>query len=258
MPNPFLLRTIEDLTIEDERSFRHVGLYADLKALLKRDRFTFRILPPGPSARWDRALVLNLAFWADTASGDILVDEHVPADVVTHAAWHHAAAKALARDGKLSVPALLLGESIASAFDIYLLGRLVGHFPDSDFLETQVPAMAEAAEAAGLSPEGFQALVQAAQADPDAAFASLRALLFDATTALYACDTAAQGLAVLEGFDDHPYAPLLHHYELANWVLSSRVHGPPSQGPDEAVVAVDAALRTERQPLEWLAAAWLR
>ena len=35
----------------------------------------------------------------------------------------------------------LLGESIASAFDMYLVGRLLGHSPDASFLETQVPAM---------------------------------------------------------------------------------------------------------------------
>ena len=67
------------------------------------------------------------------------------ADVVAHAAWHYLAARALAPAAgrSLSVDALFLGEAIASAFDVYLVGRLLGHAPRSTFLETQVPAMAE-------------------------------------------------------------------------------------------------------------------
>lgn len=252
----FTLRTLDDLTIDDEPAFRHVGLYHDLKAVLRRDAFAFRVLPPGPGARWDRALLLNLTFWAESASGDILVDEHIAADVVTHAAWHHLAAQALTRDGALSAEALFLGEAIASAFDVYLVGRLLGRSPDSDFLESQVPAMADAAEAAGLSERDFASLLADIEADPDRAFTDLRALLYDATLALYRCRTATEGLAVLEQFDGHRFAPLLHRYELSNWVLSTRVHAQPDAAPDLHAGEVDAALRTQADPLEWLWKRW--
>ena len=45
--------------------------------------------------------------------------------------------------------ALFFAESIASAFDVYLVGRLIGQRPDSDFLQTQLPIMREA----GIRPE---------------------------------------------------------------------------------------------------------
>jgi hypothetical protein len=119
-------------------------------------------MPDAPSARPDRALLLNLTFWAADSGGDVLVDDRIEADVVAHAAWHHLSARALAHDlgappgPPPSVDALFLGEAIASAFDVYLVGRLLGHAPQSTFLETQVPAMALAASAAGLSEDEFE------------------------------------------------------------------------------------------------------
>src|SRR4051794_30629787 len=164
-----VLRSIDDLTIEDERSFRHVELYGDLKDVLQRAKYSFRLLPEVSSGRWDRALFLNLTFWGANEGGDILVDEVIPADVVAHAAWHHLAAKALseAPGTPLTADALFLGEAIASAFDVYLVGRLLGHSPESSFLATQVPAMADSASAAGLSDDDFDALLQGIADDPD-------------------------------------------------------------------------------------------
>src|SRR4029079_9066859 len=137
------------------------------------------------------ALLLNLTFWGADAGGDILESDALPADVVAHAAWHHLTAKAL---GATSADALFLGEAIASAFDVYLVGRLLGHAPRSTFLATQVPAMAESAMAGGLEEDAFEALLGDLAASPERAFAELRELLFDASRALFACSTAEDGL----------------------------------------------------------------
>src|SRR5258708_15110686 len=80
----FTRRTVDELTIEDEASFRHVGLYADLKEVLRRAKYTFRVLPRGRHARADRALLLNLTFWSAEAGGDILPEDRVPAGVAPH------------------------------------------------------------------------------------------------------------------------------------------------------------------------------
>src|ERR1019366_9879676 len=186
-PNPQQLvpRKLDDLVIDDEASFRHVGLYADLKEILRRDGYEFRVLPASSEGRWDRALLLNLTFWASGTGGDVLVDDHLSADVVAHVAWHHLASRAL--PSPPSAEALFLGEAIASAFDVYLVGRLLGHAPRSTFLATQVPAMADAAGAAGLSAEGFEVLLERIAADPERAFEELRELLYDATSALFGC-----------------------------------------------------------------------
>jgi hypothetical protein len=256
----FVVKTIDELEIDDERSFRHVALYADLKGILRRDRYSFRVLPAALAGRWDRALLLNLTFWGSGQGGDVLESDHVPADVVAHAAWHHLAARALASSpcAPQSAEALFLGEAIASAFDVYLVGRLLGHAPESSFLESQVPAMAEAAEAAGLSDAGFEAMLGAIARDPDRAFEDLRALLVDATNALSKCDGAEAALVALSAFDEHRFAPLLHRYELSNWVLYARAYAVGTPGPDARARAVDTALR---QPgvvaVDWLTTSWV-
>ena len=252
-------RTIDELVIEDERSFRHVGLYADLKEILRRDAYRVRVLPESLAGRWDRALFLNLTFWGN-AGGDVLDGDHIPADVVAHAAWHHLAARALASEAgaPLSAEALFLGEAIASAFDVYLVGRLLGHAPESSFLETQVPAMAEAAAAAGVTDEEFEAMLDGIARDPERAFEDLRALLTDATIALVTCESADAALGVLAPFDAHRFGPLLHRYELSNWVLYARAYAGAALGPDPRVREVDRALRGEKVvAIDWLTTSWV-
>jgi hypothetical protein len=250
-------RSVDALTIEDERSFRHVAIYGDLKEVLLRAKYPFRILPASLAGRADRALLLNLTFWGADAGGDVLESDTLPADVVAHAAWHHLAAKALpAQAGAApSVDALFLGEAIASAFDVYLVGRLLGHSKNSTFLESQVPAMADAADATGMEEEEFEALLEGIAADPERAFSDLRELLFDATSALFACKTIEDAVDALAAFDGHRFAALLHRYELSNWVLYARAYGDATR--DERARAIDTRLRTETLPLEWLAAEWV-
>jgi hypothetical protein len=256
-PGAFDHRMLDELAIEDESSFDHVALYADLKEVLRRHACRFRVLPGRSSGRRDRALLLNLSFWAADAGGDVLADASIEADVVAHAAWHHLAARQLASapGRRPSIEALFLGEAIASAFDVYLVGRLLAHAPRSAFLETQVPAMAETARAAGLSKASFARLLAEIAAHPEPSFESLRELLCDAATALLACTTAEQGLAVLGAFGRHRFHALLHRYELSNWVLYARAYG--REAPDPRARAVDRALRGAKAPLDWLAAHWI-
>jgi hypothetical protein len=267
MPRPasssspvFEKRTIDELTIDDERSFRHVALYTDLKEVLRRAKYPFRVLPKSLEGRADRALLLNLTFWGADAGGDVLESDTLPADVVAHAAWHHLAARALSvpagsAPAVPSVDGLFLGEAIASAFDVYLVGRLLGHAPSSTFLETQVPAMAEATEAAGLDEQGFESMLESIAADPERAFTDLRALLFDASSALFACHDIEEATVALARFDEHRFASLLHRYELSNWVLYARAYG--SATPDARARDIDAKLRAEKLPLDWLTAEWV-
>ncbi len=247
--------TLPEIHIEDERSFRHVALYDALKRALVRDGYRFRV-PEKGEAPWDRVLFLNLTFWDSAQQGDVLATASLPADVVAHVAWHHAARRALG-SASASADGLFFGEAIASAFDLYLVGRLLGHAPDAQFLETQVPAMAEVAEGAGMAEEAFAALLDAVAKDPERAFEDLRALLFDAATTLVGCsgvDAAAEAIA---RFDDHRFGPLLHHYELSNWVLYARAYAAAELAPNPAVREVDAALRAAPVSLDWLERTWL-
>jgi hypothetical protein len=251
----FRLLTLDELHIEDERSFGHVALYGELKQALRRDGYRFRV-PEGGRLGWDRALFLNLTYWDPGEQGDVLAEAAIPADVVAHVAWHHLARRALG-SASGGADALFLGEAVASAFDLFLVGRLLGHAPDAQFLETQVPAMAEAAEAAGMPEDRFEALLREVSADPDRAFEDLRELLFDAATTLVHSEGVTAAAPALERLDGHRFGPLLHHYELSNWILYARAHAGSRLAPDPAVRTFDAALRAAPVALDLLEQAWL-
>ncbi|HMV66303.1 MAG TPA: hypothetical protein PKA64_05595 [Myxococcota bacterium] len=245
---------LDDLTIRDARAFRHVPLYGRLERLL-RDADARFLVPPEGEGSWDRALFLNLTYWAGGA--DVLVDASIDADVIAHVAWHHAARRALGRpEGSMSVDAMFLGEAIASAFDLYLVGSTLGRKGRCGFLETQVPAMTEVAEAAGMDPDAFAEELGRVAENPGRAFEDLRALLMDATTALYACRDARAADAALDGLGGRRFGPLLHHYELSTWVLYARAYG--DAGEDPAAREVDAGLRAAEDPVGWLSERWLR
>lgn len=250
--------SLADLEIEDETSFRHVGLYPELKSVVHGLGPTFLAPAEGTTLTWDRALLLNLVYW-EPGTSDVLTSRVIAADVVMHVAWHELANRFVSGD----VEGHLLGESIASAFDIYLVGRLLGHSPESEFLESQVARMSEAASEAGVDEDAFQSLLTSASTNPEGAFESLRQLLFDASCALSCADTAERGLHILASFDDHPYAGLLHHFELATWVLRSKLasRAAPSidlRAAERDARAVDQELRASGDSLAWLERAWVR
>jgi hypothetical protein len=249
-------KPLAELEIEDEPAFKHIEAYRELKRVLLDAKYTFRTLPEEGNARWDRALFLNLTFWSPEAGGDILSEDSIPADVVAHVAWHYLAARALA-DGKMpSTEALLLGESIASAFDLYLVGRTLGRPNASSFLESQVPKMADVAAGAGLEDSDFEAMLSSVAEDPERAFEDLRELLFDASLALHACADAEAAYATLERFASHRFGALLHHYELSNWVLYTRAYASREPNAGAKALEIDATLRKEKVALDWLAKSW--
>ena len=249
---------LDDLVIDDRAAMAGVAIYGRLEAFVRRSAHRFLVPPAGADLGWDRALFLNLTYWNAGAGADVLPDDHIPADVVAHVGWHELVTDELSRQapGAPSASAMFFAESIASAFDLYLVGRLLARVPDSDFITTQVPQMAECAEAAGLSEAAFTALLEAVAREPERAFEDLRALLLDAAGALLACPTALAAQEALERFAGHRFGPLLHHYQLSNWILYARAYaGGP--GPDTRVTDLDRTLRQAPVSLDWLDANWL-
>jgi len=251
---------LDDLIIDDEASFAHVAVYARLKRLLRHSGHQFLVPAAGAQLSWDRAVFLNLTYWSSDKGADVLCEDRIPADVVAHVAWHHLAGAQLTRGMGASAQcaqALLFGESIASAFDLYLVGRLLRNAPDSEFIATQVSIMGEAAEQAGLSEEGFAGLLEAVVEEPERAFEDLRALLFDVSCALLGCSDAAQAHEILEGVAGHRFAALLHHYQLSNWVLYARAYAAPAADQERRVRELDATLRSAPVSLDWLEQHWM-
>jgi hypothetical protein len=258
-PTPAPLRRVPltALRIDGERALAGVPLYARLKRLLVDERYRFRVPAAGAGADWNRATFLNLTFFRPGDTADVLVEARLPADVVAHAAWHHLAARALGAAGT-TVDGMLLGESIASGFDLYLLGRLLQRRGRSAFVETQVGAIAEVVRSAGLSARGFRGLLDEVARDPDDAFGALQALLYAAATRLARARDTEEGARVAAGLSGARLHPLLHHYNLSNWILSARLHGRRARRDERRVAAVADALGSAPSALDWLDRAWLR
>ena len=201
--------SLSELVIEDEEALASVPLYPRLKAALAAAGHRFLLPARHTELSWDRALFLNLTYWSGAAAADILCQGSLPADVVTHVAWHrvvaHGLSQTLASEAR---GAMLFGEAVASAFDLYLVGTLLRYAPESDFITTQVPAMSEAAANAGLSESDIGLLLEDITDEPIGAFSELRTLLFDVSTALVPCADPVTAQTVLEGFKAHRFAPI--------------------------------------------------
>jgi hypothetical protein len=237
---------LQDLTITDAAAFRRVPYYAALRDTLIEAKYRFRVLQQGARAksprRWDRALFLNLAYWGtDARDGDILPEARIPADVVAHAAWHHLVANALhpalqTSDAQHSAAApsaqaLFFGEAVASAFDVFMMGILLQTAPNASFLKTEIPAMSETAQAAGLSQAGFARLLSFMAERPALAFGELWQLLFSLSEQLFEATDANAALAILNANEAQRFAPILHRFEFANWVLYARAHTRKASDP---------------------------
>ncbi len=247
---------LDELEVLDERSFRHVGVYQELRGALASMDAQFLVADPkGPLAAVDPVSLLNLAYWAPGGALEVLAEPALSADQLAHNAWHRVAERALGEHAR-TADGLLLAEAVASAFDLYAVGRLLGHAPESEFLETQVPAMSDAAAAAGLDEAGFEALLQRSVAEPEACFELLRELLFDTSVALVAAPDLEAAAEVLSHAARHPLGALLYHYELTTWVLFARAYAT-SLAPCPDVRAIDAELRAAPDAMAWLERRWL-
>ncbi|MFO0562711.1 MAG: hypothetical protein U0269_32130 [Polyangiales bacterium] len=253
----FATVTLDALAIDDEEAFEHMALYAPLARVVREDALTFRVAPAGSAqATWARALFLNLTFWHGDDTSDVLRERRIPADVVAHCAWHHLAKGALVTESS-SAEAMLLGESIASAFDLFMLGTLLAAGQDCDFLASQMQAITSSLEDVGYDERDAEARFERMALDPAGSFESLRALLFDVTTALLEARSLDAATAVFDRFESHPDAPLLHHYELSNWVLHCKAYAAPDPESARRAREVHAALREAPSSIEWLEARWL-
>jgi hypothetical protein len=237
-----------DLVLTDANDYRKAGLDLMFRLLHTLRSGRVRLAVPTREPSWDRTAFVNLTFWRP-AGPELLASRHVTCDELAHAAWHRLIARATPAR---TADAALLGEAIASAFDLYLTGFLLTRAPRAQFLRTQVPRMAERAQAAGLPARGFERLLEQAAAEPERAFESLRALLFDATLGLLSARSPAVALARLARWDRHPMQPLLHHYELSNWLLHVRAEAQP--GRTASARRLDRGLRRAERPLTWLVA----
>ena len=224
-----------------------------VEALLTRladDRVRF-LVPARGRAGEGTTDFLNRTFW--TSAGDVLASREAPVDVLAHAAWHHVVRAAAP---KASVEGALIGEAIASAFDLYLVGAALRVAPDAELLATQVPRLAEAAADGGMKERAFATVLKDAARDPERIFGELYALLADAGLKLARVDDPMLAARVVDTLAARRLGPLLFHYDVSGWLLHARAHAT-TRAADPAARAIDRTIRRAKRPITALADALL-
>lgn len=254
----FEVRHLGDLEIVDDELLQAVPHYDVLKAVVAASGVAFRVMPEEASARSDQALLLNVVFWDASLVDDVIERPAVGAYSLPHIAWHYLASRELRRAGSaaLSVDAQILGEAIASAFDLFTLGHLLRAAPTHALTKALVDGVQGPALAAGRSLDVLRGLLAGVRDEPEAAFADLRELLFVATRALYDAETSSDAFEVLQQVDEHPLGCVFFRHRVADWLLQIRASKGAAEDPETQAFA--AALGEQPAPIAWLLERWLR
>ncbi|MDP3274756.1 MAG: hypothetical protein Q8Q09_06130 [Deltaproteobacteria bacterium] len=256
-PRGFYQLTLDALRIDDEHVFESVEHFVALRETVREAGLTFRVAPEASvHAEWSRVLFLNLTYWhGSEGNSDALASRNIPADVVTHVAWHYLAQRALL--GDFTGESMLMGECIASAYDLFLLGSLWCKKVDCDFVSALREALFAMFEEQGMTHHEFELWLDGLAHDPERAFEDLRALLFDLCVGLLASKSLDDAVAVFDAHSDRRFAGIVHHYELSNWLLHTRAYAATRLDMDPQVRALDASLRAAARPVQWLADTWI-
>lgn len=212
--------SLKDVPIYEQDVFQRAGieiLDCCLKLLLAKD-LKMVLLPEGRGV----GRLLNLLQW-DVGEALEYVDGDGPlADQVIHYGMHHLVDDLIGHDG---AEKMLLAETIASAADFYLLGQLIRSGEECDFLLDMVESLGSYYEQYS-NEDCLEALFERCAADPFATFAQVVLFLYETVEPLlYLEDPQAVTRGLLAVQDNELY-PVLHHYNIGNWVLTLRARFP--------------------------------
>ena len=206
---------LTDLTIYEAEPFRRaeIGLLDAALLVLKDHRF---IHLPGKGL----SKMVDLLNWRAGARCEHIESRGIFADQAVHFAIHHVLEGVL---GGRQPQTVLLAECVASASDMYLLGKLSEAGEETGFLSETIESYCSYYEMYAAEAEQLEHLLSAFLDDPFKTMAETAIFLFSFGTALLGPNW---NRAVLTEMTANPYYPLVHHYNLTNWILSIRAQFP--------------------------------
>jgi hypothetical protein len=174
------------------------------------------------------ARLLNLLCW-DAASGtEFLDDQEMPADQAIHMAIHQVIERDL---GSTTPEHMLLAETIASASDLYLLGKLAKAGEETAFVTETMESFSFYYETYAAKAEHLETLLQAVLTSPFMAMSQVADFLFETGLLLFQPLSNAEALRACTA---HAFYPLIHHYNITNWIMAIRERHPdprPTENP---------------------------
>lgn len=208
---------LSDLDILEEAAFDRAGLTLlepCLELLSDLDVVCF------PKGRGLGRLV-NLLQWQVDQQLEYLDGDAVAADQVVHFALHHLWHRRIGSDHPFD---LLFAECMASASDLYLLGKLSNGGEETDFLVDTLDSFGSYYEIYS-SESRLEKLVARILENPYQTMSAAVDYLFRLGVALLSPQINLEALA---RFQDDLLYPLAHHYNISNWILTIRNRFPGS------------------------------
>ena len=207
--------TLEEMAVVEEDAFRRAGL--DLLGHSRRMLKDLRIarVPEGRGI----ARLVNLLQWDVGEHMEYLDGEVVAADQVVHFAMHHIWDQKLGSDHPLK---MLFAECMASASDIYLVGKLSHAGEETDFLADTLESFGSYFEMYSSEEELEELVIQVVE-EPFETMIEAARYLFELGSCLLEQVIDMDKLIL---FQDHLFYPLAHHYNISNWVLTIRNRFP--------------------------------
>lgn len=220
---------LHELPIRDLPDYEQhqIQLLESARALLERLTIKAEVVDLKPGL----ARLLNLSFWHPNHQTEYLDSKELTGDLLIHIACHQLIHL---RFGSQDTAYRILGEVLASASDLYLVGLFAQAVDqeETEFLAETIESFHFYYETYG-SLTALESVLEQCIEHPFETFTSLALYLNEFVQALLF--PAAEMERVLADLSKSPFYPLVHHYHLANWVVSLRGSQPPNEGSSSRV-----------------------
>jgi len=223
--------SIAEITLEDRAEYAAAGLDGLVAAavkLLAAAGVELGLMPAGKGS----ARLANLLAWRVEDGLELIDDLVCPCDQVIHMAAHQWMDSELGHDDPHGV---LTAEAVASAVDFWLLGRLADAGREPDFIAETLESFTFYFERYGGGDRALEALLETVLAEPWTATSRLvRYLSETGSRLLYPTGPERLITDVGDLVGDDLY-PLLHHYNMGQWIAAMRARFPEPRAPRDRV-----------------------
>jgi len=216
---------IEAIEIDDRDAYGKVALDGLLEAASATlDRAGVRVVVTERGR--GTARLANLLCWQVQANLELADDAVLSGDQIIHFALHHLADQQM---GHEDPRALLFAETLASSADILLLGSLASLEPEPDFVVETMESFAYYYDLYAGSEEVLARVLTRIVDDPFAMMRAVCLFLYAAAEPLLSASDLATTLSHLDRLVEDDLYPLVHHYNMTNWILAIRAARLPEQ-----------------------------
>lgn len=206
------VQPIEELPVLERDAFLEAGidLLTYCERVLRAKKVGAVVLDSAPGV----ARIINLLSWSVNDRREYLDQPEVFADQVIHFAAHQVVAEVWGAETPAS---MLFAEAVASACDLYCLGKLSAAGVETEFMADTLASFADYYEQYAAEEEDYESVLERLLEGPHEAMAELAEFLYDTGAQLCRAKDEAEMAEVLIPLADEIWYPMLFHYQVVHW-----------------------------------------